>query len=34
MLDLNRVEYRVTCIAPDNRQLDITNVTAGLGWSE
>ena len=34
MLDLSRVEYRVTCVTPDGQQLDLTPISTGLGWSE
>lgn len=34
MLDLSRVEYRVTCVLQDGRQLDLTGISTGLGWSE
>lgn len=34
MLDLSRLEYRVTCIAPDGHQLDLTPISTGLGFSE
>ena len=34
MLDLNRVEYRVTCVSSDGKQLDLTPISTGLGWSE
>lgn len=34
MLDLSRVEYRVVCVTSDGRQLDLTPISTGLGWSE
>lgn len=33
MLDLSRLKYRVTCIV-DGGQLDITDISTGLGYSE
>lgn len=34
MFDLSKIEYRVVAITPDGEQLDITDATHGLGWSE
>lgn len=33
MIDLSKVEYRVTAVT-DNGQLDLTPISTGLGWSE
>ena len=33
MIDLNKVEYRVVAVTPDGQQLDLTDITHGLGWS-
>ena len=34
MIDLNKVEYRVVAVTPDGQQLDLTDITHGLGWRE
>lgn len=34
MVDLAKVEYRVTCVTTDGKQLDLTPISTGLGWSE
>lgn len=33
MIDLNKVEYRVVAVTTDGKQLDLTDITHGLGWS-
>lgn len=34
MIDLSKVKYRVVVVTPDGAQLDVTDVTSALGWSE
>lgn len=34
MVDLKNISYRVVCITPDGKQLDITRITSNLGWEE
>lgn len=34
MLDLSQVKYRVTCVTSDGKQLDLTPISTGLGWSD
>ena len=34
MLDLANVKYRVTCLCSDSTQLDLTDISTGLGYSE
>lgn len=34
MIDLNKIEYRVIAVTPDGQQLDLTDITHGLGFSE
>ena len=33
MLNLATVKYKVTCTTSDGKQLDLTNISTGLGWS-
>lgn len=34
MFDLSKISYRVVAVTSDGEQLDLTDVTHGLGWSE
>lgn len=34
MYNLVKMEYRVVVVAAEGEQLDVTNITTGLGWSE
>lgn len=34
MLEIRKIAYRIICIAPDGTQLDLTQITTGLGWEE
>lgn len=34
MINLKDVRYRVVCITPEGKRLDITSITTNLGWEE
>ena len=34
MLNLSLLSYKVTCVTPDGKQLDLTDISTGLGFSE
>lgn len=34
MIDLSKLSYRVVVISSEGEQLDVTDITSGLGWSE
>lgn len=34
MIDLSKLCYRVVAVSPDGKQMDLTDITSALGWSE
>ena len=34
MIDLKNMHYRVVCMPPDGKKLDITSISTNLGWEE
>ncbi len=34
MIDISKLSYRITCIAPSGSQLDVTSIVSNAGWEE